>query len=93
MFLENIKNSMLLTLLEEEWVNNLDLVFTNEEGMLDDVIHESPLGKSDHSVLVFYYVCYAQLADHDKLRFFYNNGNYIMSHRNCDNVLGSGDIN
>ena len=32
--------------------NILDLVFSNEEGMVDDIIHESPLGKSDHSVCV-----------------------------------------
>ena len=78
--------------------NILDLVFTNEEGMVDDIIHESPLGNSDHSVLVFDYVCYAQIADHKQLRFFYNNGNYsstrdVMSNCNWYNVLGTGDIN
>ena len=32
--------------------NILDLVFTNEKGMIDDIVYESPLGKSDHSVLI-----------------------------------------
>ena len=43
------------------------------------------------SVLVFDYVCYAQIADHKQLRFFYNNANYssmidAMSHiKKCEN--------
>ena len=32
--------------------NILDLIFTNEEGMIEDVTYESPLGKSDHDVLL-----------------------------------------
>ena len=102
-FLENIKNNYLtqhVTYPTRGRMGNqsniLDLVFTNEEGMVDDIIHESPLGKSDHSV--FDYVCYAQIADHKQLRFVYNNGNYssrrdAMSHCSWDNVLGKGDIN
>ena len=43
------------------------------------------------SVLVFDYVCYAQIADHKQLRFVYNNANYssmidAMSHiKKCEN--------
>ena len=39
--------------------NILDLVFTNEKGMIDDIVYESPLGKSDHSVLIITFRCYA----------------------------------
>ena len=36
--------------------NILDLVFTNEEGMTDDISHESPLGKSDHCYTIDYLI-------------------------------------
>ena len=41
--------------------NKLDLVVTNERGMVDSILYESPLGKSDHSVLVIKFICYAML--------------------------------
>jgi hypothetical protein len=39
----------------------LDLVFTNEENMVDtdSLIIDSPLGKSDHAVIHFDYLCSA----------------------------------
>ena len=36
----------------------LDLVITKEETNIDEIVCKSPLGKSDHSVLVFGYRCY-----------------------------------
>jgi exonuclease III len=39
--------------------NLLDLVFTNEEGMISKVSHNAPLGKSHHQVLQFNYLCYS----------------------------------
>ena len=36
----------------------IDLILTNEELQVSDVIHQSPLGKSDHSVISFNYHCY-----------------------------------
>ncbi len=38
--------------------STLDLVITNEVNMVSDVEYHSPLGKSDHSVLLFNYQCY-----------------------------------
>ena len=38
------------------------LFFTNEEGMIIDIQYESPLGKSDHCVLIFNLKCYSPLA-------------------------------
>ena len=35
----------------------LDLVMTNEEGMIDFINHEAPLGKSDHSLLNTKFKC------------------------------------
>ena len=76
--------------------NILHLGFTKEEGMVDDILMKAHL-VTVITVLEFDYVCYAQIADHKQLRFFYNNGNYCsmgaaMSHCNWDNVLGTGDI-
>jgi hypothetical protein len=31
----------------------LDLIFTNEEGMIDTIEHNAPLGNSDHETLEF----------------------------------------
>ncbi|KAK3098476.1 hypothetical protein FSP39_019799 [Pinctada imbricata] len=35
----------------------LDLIFTNEEGMIENLEHKPPLGKSDHDVLSFNLKC------------------------------------
>ena len=37
---------------EGEEPSILDLVFTNEEAMIQEISHQSPIGKSDHSVLL-----------------------------------------
>ena len=39
--------------------STLDLVFTNEVTMVNDIEIRNPLGKSDHAVLLFDYICYA----------------------------------
>ena len=40
--------------------NTLDLIFTNEEGMISKIAHNAPLGKSHHSALTFSLECYKQ---------------------------------
>ena len=47
----------------------LDLVFTNEELQVSNVVHHAPLGKSDHSVISFDYHCY---LDYSKPKKFYD---------------------
>ncbi|CAH8490747.1 unnamed protein product [Dicrocoelium dendriticum] len=37
----------------------LDRIFTNEELMVERVITDTPLGRSDHVTLLFHYMCYA----------------------------------
>ena len=54
--------------------------------MLDDISHESPLGKSDHSVILFDYICYAQLKHHKHTRFYYEKDDY----RNIGEHIGIG---
>ena len=41
-------------------LNILDLVFTNEENMVTDVKHCSPLGKHHHQTLLFRSICYSE---------------------------------
>ena len=38
----------------------LDLVFSNEDNMIDYIDHTAPLGKSDHDCLVWTYLCYSE---------------------------------
>ena len=75
--------------------NILDLVMTNERGMVDSILHESPLGKSDHSVLVIKFICYAELVNIKRMKYYYDRGDYEGMRSkcksiNCDEVL-SGD--
>ena len=41
----------------------LDLVFTDEEGMIDNINHQSPLGMIDHEVLEFKVVLEGKLIN------------------------------
>ena len=104
-FLENIRNNYLfqhVTLPTRGRVGNLantlDLVFTNEQGMIDEIIYESPLGKSDHSVLLINYRCYAEINNCKQVRHFYDRGDHtslVASVDRCDwdEVLGTGNVN
>ena len=48
---------------EGEEPSILDLVFTNEEAMIQQISHQSPIGKSDHSVLLIKFLLQAQTAN------------------------------
>lgn len=50
----------------------LDLILTNEDGMVTDIEHYSPLGKSDHSILKFNFNCYFQQANTERVKFYYD---------------------
>lgn len=55
----------------------LDLVFTNEKPMIDEVVSLSPLGRSDHVVLSWDMVCYWQTAVFPKCpTFAFHRGDY-----------------
>lgn len=54
----------------------LDLVFTNEEGMVEDLRVTAPLGKSDHSVLEFKYNAYTDKKATLRKIFLYDKGDY-----------------
>ena len=44
----------------------LDLVLTNEEGMIENIEYGNPLGKSDHLVLTFEFKCYTKQNTKEK---------------------------
>ena len=56
--------------------NVLDLVFTNEEHMISDIEYQSPLGKSDHCVVKFYFNCFTILKHCNRERKLYNKANF-----------------
>ena len=56
--------------------NLLDLVMTNDEQMINDIDHMSPLGKSDHSILALKLNCYSKINTYSKLKIYYNKADY-----------------
>ena len=50
----------------------IDLIFTNEEGMISDINLDSPLGKSDHSVIIFQFNAYISANNAPKTRYKYD---------------------
>ena len=56
----------------------LDLVLTNEDSMIsqESININPPLGKSDHSIVSFEYVCYYEEEDTSEEKFQYFKGNY-----------------
>ena len=54
----------------------LDLVFTNEEGMVSDIEISSPLGKGDHACITFWFNCYVHFKKVQFQKYMYDNGDY-----------------
>ena len=54
----------------------MDLVLSNEEGMIQDIEYLSPLGKSDHLVISFNLICYIQQIKRVKEIYCHEKGNY-----------------
>lgn len=54
----------------------LDLVLSNEDGMVDNLHHASPLGRSDHSVLEFVFNAYVERVATRRKIFLYDKGDY-----------------
>ena len=56
--------------------NVLDLIFTNESNMASNIEYQSPLGKSDHSVLKFDFNCYTVIQNYSRKKVYYNKADY-----------------
>lgn len=76
----------------------LDLLMTNEENLIKNLQYQSPLGKSDHSVLVFEIVCEEELPP-PVIKSMFNKGDYekfnkLMAEVNWEEELGKmeGDV-
>ena len=66
-FLEGIRDCFLFQHIREPTIfresqkpSILDLIFTNEENMVDKINHLPSLGKSDHVVLCFNFTCFSE---------------------------------
>jgi hypothetical protein len=71
--------------------STLDLIFTNEEGMVDDTMITSPLGHSDHCVITFKFRCYFEQINTSTERWNFFKGNYDLMRNEMnidwDNIL------
>lgn len=54
----------------------LDLIFTNEDKMIDEIYTLAGIGKSDHVTLLFDFKCYSVFKTPKQAIVMYNNGNY-----------------
>lgn len=64
--------------------STLDLIFTNEESMIEQVAYQSPLGKSDHSVLSLKFLIKQTAKFKPKIVHQYDKGNYRMLNRDLN---------
>ena len=56
--------------------NILDLVFTPRDDDISKIEYQSPLGRSDHSCLLFEYLCPLGMEHKTRTVYLYNKGNY-----------------
>jgi hypothetical protein len=56
--------------------STIDLIFTNEEGMITNLAHETPLGHSHHSSLLFEFNCYTEPSVRAEPTIQYTKGDY-----------------
>ena len=56
--------------------NILDLILTNDEDMVSNLIYKPGLGKSYHVILEFTYNCYIESSDYSYNKFNCFKGNY-----------------
>ena len=56
----------------------LDLVFTNEENMVENIEYNMGLGKSDHLMLEIDFNCYIENSVNSRKKYMYNRGNYTQ---------------
>ncbi|CAH1269255.1 Hypp4131 [Branchiostoma lanceolatum] len=70
-----------------------DLVLSNEEGMIEQITHEEPLGASDHVRIEFNFVFSTPVKENKKTTWRFDRGNYEMMSEdlnlNWDNLLES----
>ena len=55
----------------------LDLIITDRLDLVYDVRYDSPLGKSDHSVIMFRIACCCEIIQSNTTKFLYDKGDYV----------------
>lgn len=74
----------------------LDLVFTNEEEMVESITYDSPLGRSDHCTLLINFKCYSLDSAEKCMKYFFNKGNYAkfrsMMDLDWEQILNMDDV-
>jgi hypothetical protein len=84
MFMDTIRDSYLFQHVTasthfraEQTPTLIDLILTNEENMISNLVHSAPIGKSHHNVIQFEYVCYTKRPVNAKVKqFCYMKGDY-----------------
>jgi hypothetical protein len=75
----------------------LDLIFTNDEEMIEDISYDEPLGHSDHGVLDFTFRCYFSIKDNPIPRWNFHKGDYtkMSEEMKCDwdDILSGMNVN
>ena len=82
-FIECIQDNFLCQYIQEptrargnNTPNLLDLIFTNEKNTVNNIKYQSPLGKSDHSVLTFKFNCYTILKNYVRTNLYFSKAYY-----------------
>jgi len=103
-FVESVQDSYLhqhvLNATRARVANNpsvLDLVFTSDENMIDKIQYESPLGHSDHGVLLFTVNCSTVISEPNDVKWNFFKGDYESMKKGLDvdweTLMGDDDIN
>ena len=71
----------------------LDLVLTQDENAIDEIVHAPALGASDHDCLMWTYLCRAETFHSNKERLNYNKGNYNAIKTQFANTDWKGKMN
>jgi hypothetical protein len=56
--------------------STIDLLFSKEEGMVDNIDISPPLGKSDHSLILFVFNIYVENQNTSKIRYKYDKADF-----------------
>jgi len=66
--------------------NIQDIILTNEEGMISDIIQTAPLGKSHHVCIHFSLNCYTDVPERKTPRYLYHKGDYDKMREEAQNL-------
>ncbi|MEW8547780.1 MAG: endonuclease/exonuclease/phosphatase family protein, partial [Candidatus Thiodiazotropha sp.] len=64
----------------------LDLVFANDELLVENIEQFSPLGKSDHLIITFNIVCVVSQSNCSTMKYLYDKGDYLSMNTELSSV-------